>query len=428
MALAFMSLACTPLPRLCAVQHGDVARHIGVNDVTPDAAPTSPQQHAPADDVFRFDGHRFKGTFGKQLNEEFCQAIGEAYVVVMAAKGLILGHDGTDESRKICLWLSRGVTAQAADVYYFGAISLDEVRVAMTRRPMTCAIYVGADAPGSDQHTIWYLGSDRPAPNPEQDLALIARLAQRNAFLPSVRIGEIKDLVGSLTEPFLGSLLSTAFWNHDFNVTVVMSSDVDPITNLFKMLDQNGVLERMGITLHWAAPSAVDPLSPLRIAGPVNRVRQALQTTKANLGVVFSNAYETPMFFDETGEMVSPEVMMALIARNTARMFPENILLIGTDSPSFLAMTAHIDPRQVVTMAAADRRFRTQMLVERGRFGYIPPNRYFYAQLSGIESLLAPVLGAAQLVSSDVQLSALVADLEESLAEAPLPQVRGDGG
>jgi hypothetical protein len=146
------------------------------------------------------------------------------------------------------------------------------------------------------------------------------------------------------------------------------------------------------------------------------------------LGVVFSNAYETPMFFDETGEMVSPEVMMALIARNTARMFPENILLIGTDSPSFLAMTAHIDPRQVVTMAAADRRFRTQMLVERGRFGYIPPNRYFYAQLSGIESLLAPVLGAAQLVSSDVQLSALVADLGENLAEAPLPQVRGDGG
>lgn len=427
MALAFMSLAYAPLPRLGGLLHGEVVRPIGANVVKPSGVSTRARPPSPPDNGSRFDGRRFRGTFGKQLDEEFCQAIGQAYVVVMAAKGLILGHDGTDEARKICLWLAQGVTAQSADVFYFGAVSLDEMRLAMTRRPLTGAIYVGADAPGSDQHTIWYLGSDRPALHPEQDLALIARLADRNAFLPGVRFGETKDLVGSLTEAFLTSLLSTVSWNHECKATLVMSSDVDPITRLFRTLDQNGVLERMGIILHWAAPSAVDPLSPLRMAGPVNRVREALQTTQADFGVVFSNAYETPQFFDEKGEMVSPDVMMALIARNTAAMFPENILLFGTDSPAFLAKTSQIDPRQLVTMTSQDRAFRTQMLVEHATFGYVPPNRYFYAQLKGIESLLAPVLGAAQLVRNKLQLSALVADLMEDLTGVSLANPGGDG-
>lgn len=367
------------------------------------------------DEVFPtcFDGVRFRGRMLVELDQNVVDDIGRGFAVAMSARRVIIGHDGSATAMSLCHAIAGGLMIQGADVEDVGAAIVDEVRYAILRRRATGGIYVSAEDLGGMTYEVMCMGADGHVLDPMRDMAPIARIAQRSAFMPAVQIGVRVDTASNVRDAFVEALANAIDPHRGGPCRVVMNRDAAPAMSLFNALEKSGILALAGIELVATPTFQGSPVGRWALeAGTVrNLLAKAVVENKADLGVFWMSGAKVPVLVDETGEIVSHSDLMAIIGRH----------YLSTPGPAPVVFDPRcawlLGPQPVpgrppsIPVYPGDDVLSLTMRDQSACFGFQLPDLYCFDAVDQAASTILPVFKAASLSGPGLPFSRLVAEL-----------------
>lgn len=358
-----------------------------------------------------FDGKRLFGHVLFELDGDMVFNIGRAFAVAMSAQRVTIGHDGTSAGAQLVAHCIDGLLSQGSDVEDVGFTTLDEMRYATVQRRAMGGLYFCADPGFVGGYEICCLGADGQRADPAADLAAIARLAKRKAFMPGLGIGTRITVGPSVRAGFMESALLAARLRPGQSFRFVINSDVQPCMAQLQLLERMGVLGDSGIEIVWTPPASDGRRGGGSVPSQDRNVElgEAVRAASADAGVLFSSTMQAPLLFDERGEPVPAEVFLALLARRAlaarhldALIFDERLgWLLESAEPSGQVESHPALPWQAALPQAMRR--------HRANTAFMLPASCTYANLGFLENALVPLLCLPDLCAGGQRLSHLVA-------------------
>lgn len=367
-----------------------------------------------------FDGRRFRGRAYVELEPFVIEKLGCGFAVAMAAKRAIVAHDGTATGVHLNRALIAGLLAQGVNVEDMGSATLDELRFGIARRRACGGVYVAADDLGGQSYEIRCLGRDTQPLDPRTDLTAIARLAQRDAFMPAVNLGIRIDAAETVRESFVEALIGAMRIRRGPACRIVMNRDIRPVASLFQLLQHDELLRAAGI--EFAARPGLNQLPAAKWSVQNEALREQIADivvdSGAHLGVFWLSGLTTPLIADEQGQIVDHGDLMILLAkRHLAELSREPIVYDPRVAWQLGRLPENGTPGAFPSDADDDD-VRLIMRSRRASFGFQLPDRYYYGSLDAIESGVMAVLSIAELCGPQQPLSQLISS--SKAATSPL--------
>ena len=354
-----------------------------------------------------FKAYDVRGTVPDQLDEDLAHRIGSAFVAVLDAPAVVLGHDMRASSPGLAEAFAEGARLGGADVTTIGLASTDQLYFASGRAGLAGAMITASHNPAGDngikmchpgaRPVGWETGlrdirdqvasgpprrSERPGTRSEQDvLAAYADHLLSLAPVSGRRLRVVVDAgngMAGLTAPAVLGRLGTV--------------EMVPM-----------YLELDGSFPHHEA----NPIDPATLVDLQRRVRQE----QADLGLAFDGDADRCFLVDERGELVSPSALTSLIAERELQREPGAAVIHNL-------ITSRAVPELVA--ARGGRPIRTRvghsfikatMAQENAVFGGEHSGHFYFRDFWFADSgMLAALHALAALAQADVPLSRLMAD------------------
>jgi hypothetical protein len=373
---------------------------------------------APAVEQFPlcFDGQRLRGHFDVELDLAVMESIGCAFAVAMGAVRVIVGHDGTSAAMALAGRISAGIIMQGADVEDVGATTIDELRFAILRRRASGGIYVAVEDIASTAHEICCLGPDSQPVDINGDLVPIARLAERNAFMPAIQIGARIDTAASTRHAFAEALMELARIRRGPPCRLVMNRNIMPAATLFQALEQSGFLNAVGIEIvDWPT---LTPLPGGRLADGNPNIRaqisEAVRQHEADMGVFWFSGIRAPLIADKQGNIVAHTNLMLALADRYMNSIPENFIVYDPRCAWRLGNIPEGGNARAIPAYPHDDDVRHIMRSRRAAFGFQLPDRYFHAGFDSMESAVLSIFHLAKLITPEQSLTDLAMNVDRA--------------
>ncbi|MCR6031439.1 phosphomannomutase/phosphoglucomutase [Nocardioides sp. zg-579] len=366
----------------------------------------------PANIAAIFKAYDVRGTVPDQLDDDLARATGRAYVQVVGAETVVVGHDMRPSSPGMAQAFAEGAMAAGADVVMIGLASTDQLYFASGHLGVPGAMFTASHNPAQ------YNG-----------IKMCRAFAQPIGM--ETGLAEIRDLVaaGAPAEPTptrTGTCTEqdvlAAYADHLLSLAPVEGRRLKVVVDagngmaghtapaVFERLGDRVELVPMYFELDGTFPNhEANPIEPENLRDLQAKVLE----TGADVGLAFDGDADRCFLVDETGRNVSPSTLTALIAARelakepgatiihnliTSRAVPELVTELGGTPVRTRVGHSYIK----ATMAETDAIFGGE---HSGHFYF----RDFWRADSG---MLAALHALAALAGADVPLSALLAEYE----------------
>lgn len=263
-------------------------------------------------DASIFKAYDIRGIYPDQLNAEIMEKIGQAFVVFLNKKKILVGSDMRISSPTLVEAFIRGARKQGADVVSLGLISTDCLYFAAGKYGLPGAIITASHNP-KDYNGVKFC---RPGAEPiglETGLAEIKELVLLDELEPAKEKGGLAQNERILDE----------FREHCYKFI-----DKNKIKPLKIVVDAgNGMAGRIIPAVFRDLPCEIVPMyfeldgnfpnhQPSPIEKENNRDLMAeVKSEKADLGLAFDGDADRVFFVDNNGEMIDSSFIAAMIAQ-----------------------------------------------------------------------------------------------------------------
>lgn len=341
-----------------------------------------------------FDGLQLSGRFPQEFNELSLANLGQAVAVALNMTVAIMGHDGSEHARLLLHNLGIGLNLQSVDTVLADLCTLDELRFRLIDERLRHGLYIGRDPEQPDVYHLHCLDECGEIIRDEADLRAICTLAQRGAFLPSIRLGRKSGLMGDSLASYCEALLAAAMIGTGDRIGEIVSNAPWPAMNaLLTALNAAADNAGIGLRLH------VDPLrNSGRRRGGINP-REAAQAVKdavvargAVMGLIWHAHDRAPDIVDEQGNLLAHRDAMLMIAQ--ALMNDRYGCNIVHDARCTWAVNGlgRFPQSNAFPMAPNHAVLSRNMPVKRATYGFLLPDSHIFSQLHCTENALAAAL------------------------------------
>ncbi|TCJ22433.1 phosphomannomutase/phosphoglucomutase [Nocardioides jejuensis] len=356
-----------------------------------------------------FKAYDIRGLVGSQIDEELAHRIGAAFVQVLGADTVVVGHDMRPSSPGMAGAFADGAAQAGADVVLIGLASTDQLYFASGSLGHAGAMFTASHNPAA------YNGIKlcRPGAAPvgmETGLAEIRDLVLAGTAPTSGRIGEITS--HDVLEAYAAHLL---------NLAPVKGRPLKVVAdagNGMAGLTAPAVFERLGAEQAELVPMyfELDGTFPNHEANPIEPenlvdLQKKVLEEGADIGLAFDGDADRCFLVDEKGGLVSPSTLTALIAHRELAKEPGGTIIHNL-------ITSRSVPEIVVEQGGVPVRTRVghsyikATMAETGAiFGGEHSGHFYFRDFWRADSgMLAALHALAALAETDQPLSALLAD------------------
>jgi phosphomannomutase len=272
-----------------------------------------------------FKAYDIRGTFPDQINAALAHDAGAAFVQVIGARdsGVVVGYDMRPSSPGLARAFAEGAADQGADVLVIGLASTDELYCASGLSGRAGAMFTASHNPAQ------YNGIKlcRPGAAPvgqDTGLAQIRDLVVAGALPTVAPVGQVHetDFLGQYADYLRGLVDLTGI--RTLNVVVDAGNGMAGLTvpRVFHGLPLD--VDALYFELDGTFPNhEANPIEPENLRDLQARVREL----GADLGLAFDGDADRCFVVDETGAIVSPSVLTALIAARELQRVPGSSII-----------------------------------------------------------------------------------------------------
>ena len=271
-----------------------------------------------------FKAYDIRGIYPEEINEEAAYKIGAAFAVFIKKVSnkinpqVVVGRDNRLSSDALFDSLSKGITSQGVDVIDIGLSATPTLYFAVANYNYDGGINV-TSSHNPKQYNGFKLVREGAIPLSEiSGIEEIKELAIANDFPKVEKRGEI------IKEDVLIDYISLNREKEPLNIKMIVDT-ANSVSGVFvpKIFDQVGLIHIFS-DLNGDFPNhEPDPLKKENI----EKLQQKVIEDKANLGVAFDGDGDRVFFVNEKGEVISSDMILALVASIILRENPGSRIL-----------------------------------------------------------------------------------------------------
>ena len=250
-----------------------------------------------------FKAYDIRGIYGEQLNEDIAYKIGRAFAMYIGSK-IVVAKDNRLSSDSLFEALTRGITDQGSDVYNIGLSTSPMFYFAVSNLVCDGGVIITASHNPPQYNGFKMVRSDAMPLSGEDGIDQIKQLVEENNFSSSKK-GNISTL--DITDKYVNS-----FEIKKYNLKVVVDT-ANSVSGL--------IVNRMfrGVSLFHLF-SELDGSFPNHEPNPLEEknikdLREKVLEYGADIGIAFDGDGDRVFFVDEKGELISSDLIIALIAK-----------------------------------------------------------------------------------------------------------------
>lgn len=250
-----------------------------------------------------FKAYDIRGIYGEQLNEDIAYKIGRAFAVYIGSK-IVVAKDNRLSSDSLFEALTRGITDEGSDVYNIGLSTSPMFYFAVSNLVCDGGVIITASHNPPQYNGFKMVRSDAMPLSGEDGIDQIKQLVEENNFSSSKK-GNISTL--DITDKYVNS-----FEIKKYNLRVVVDT-ANSVSGL--------IVNRMfsGVSLFHLF-SELDGSFPNHEPNPLEEknikdLKEKVLEHGADIGIAFDGDGDRVFFVDEKGELISSDLIIALIAK-----------------------------------------------------------------------------------------------------------------
>ncbi|MFZ0531510.1 MAG: phosphomannomutase/phosphoglucomutase [Propionicimonas sp.] len=351
------------------------------------------------------------------------RVIGAAFAAAFELAGaeFVLGRDMRAGGRELSLAFADGARSQGASVLDMGLASTDEVWFASGYTHLPGVQFTASHNPAAYNGIKFCLPDAAPI-TPD----LMARIVE----LSSTELAPV-EVPGGYRE---------------VDLLAAYAAHLHSLVNLSATRRLKVVVDAGNGMAGWTTPAVLGPLAvdvvglftdldgsfpnhPPNPLEPANLVdaQRAVRETGADLALVFDGDADRCFIIDELGEVVTPSVITALIARAELAREPGATIVVNTITSRAVGEVVAAAGGRLAISAVGHTRMKALMAQHHAIFGGEHSAHYYFRDFWGADTgMLAGLHVLAMLGRSDSTMSGLVADLPQYAASGEINSVVAD--
>jgi phosphomannomutase len=357
-----------------------------------------------------FKAYDVRGTVPDQLDEDLARATGHAYVRVLGADTVVIGHDMRPSSPGLAAAFADGATAAGADVVLIGLASTDQLYFASGHLGHPGAMFTASHNPAQYNGIKMCRAQAQPV-GMETGLAEIRDLVLAGDRSPAERTGSTREQ--DVLDAYADHLLSLApVAGRRLTVVVDAGNGMAGHTApaVFGKLGDRVELVPLYFELDGTFPH--HEANPIEAENLVDLQARVLEVG-ADIGLAFDGDADRCFLVDERGRTVSPSTLTGLIAARELRKEPGATIIHNL-------ITSRAVPEIVTELGGVPVRTRVGHSFIKARmaetdaiFGGEHSGHFYFRDFWRADSgMLAALHTLAALAETDLPLSELLADYE----------------
>jgi phosphomannomutase len=256
-----------------------------------------------------FKAYDIRGVYKEQLDENTAYNVGRAFVTFMNCKKVVVGRDMRTSSPSLFKELARGITDQGADVIFIGLCTTPMVSFTLCEHNYDCGIMVSASHNPGEYNAFKLVGKKGQQLSAKTGIDDIFELCLKGEFSEPEGKGNIieKDVI----KEYVQHHLSSSTFSNDLKVVLDFGNGVGSVSAL-PFLKEKG-LETINLYPQPDGSFPNHPANPLEFENLVD-VRKKVKEENADIGFAFDGDADRCLAIDENGEIIMPDLMLALFA------------------------------------------------------------------------------------------------------------------
>jgi phosphomannomutase len=346
------------------------------------------------------------------------RAIGAAFVQVLGltARSFVLGRDMRSSGPELAAAFIDGATGQGADVIDIGLASTDQLWFASGHFSLP-GVQLTASHNPSDYNGVKFCLADAAPIEPEQLLAIKA-LALAGDLPPAPTPGTRTET--DVLPAYAAHLHALVPMAGTRRLRVVYDAGNGMAGHTAPAVLGPLNLDLIGLFTELDGSFPNHPPNPLEPANLVD-AQAAVRAHHADVGLVFDGDADRCFIIDERGEVVSPSLVTALIARHELAAEPGGTIVINTITSRAVNRVVADAGGQVVISKVGHTAVKALMAEHDAIFGGEHSAHYYFRAFWGADTgMLAALHVLALLGHSAGTMSQLVAELPAFAASGEL--------
>jgi phosphomannomutase len=372
-----------------------------------------------------FKAYDVRGLVPEQLDEELARATGRAFVRVVGADTVVVGHDMRPSSPGMAGAFADGATEAGADVVLIGLASTDQLYFASGHLGHPGVMFTASHNPAQYNGIKMCRAGATPIGR-ETGLAEIRDVVAAGAASGGTRQGSIDE--HDVLEAYAAHLLTLApVTGRRLKVVVDAGNGMAGYTApaVFGRLGEHQVeLVPLYFELDGSFPHhEANPIEPANLVD----LQQRVVAEGADVGLAFDGDADRCFLVDEQGRAVSPSTLTALIAaRELAKEPGATVIHNLITSRSVPEIVTELGGRPVRTRVGHS--YIKATMAETGAiFGGEHSGHFYFRDFWRADSgMLAALHALAALAETDRPLSALLAEYERYVVSGEINSTVAD--
>ena len=361
-----------------------------------------------------FKAYDVRGRLGETLDEAIAARIGAAFGHVLGASHVVVGHDARESSPVLKAAAIRGLRETGARVTDIGLCGTEEVYFATGHLRADGGLMVTASHNPIEWNGMKLVGPGSRPIDPGAELSRVRETAERQDWTRAATLGDLREL--SMRDAYADRVAGFARDLAGKPFRLVADAGNGTAGAAF-----DAVLERLTaagaqieVTRLRHAP---DPSFPHGIPNPLlpeNRAMtaEAVRASGADLGIAWDGDFDRCFFFDETGDFIDGQYVVALLARAALGLEPGATIVLDPRVTWATTEAVTAAGGKPVLSKTGHAFVKTRMRETGAVYGGEMSAHHYFRDFFHCDSGMVPwVLMLSVLAETGLPMSALVADM-----------------
>ena len=353
-----------------------------------------------------------RGLVDQEITPDFSFALGGAFARFLAEERepatVVIGEDMRPSSPLLAQAFADGVTSQGFDAIRIGLASTDMAYFASGTLNLPGAMFTASHNPAEYNGIKLCKSAARPI-GQDSGLRRIRDLIVEGFPVSSRSMGKVseRDMLGEYVE-FLLSLFGAELTSASRRLKVVIDAGngMAGHTAPAVMSRLNVDIIPMYFELDGSFPNhEANPIDPANVVD----LQKAVKKHKADIGLAFDGDADRCFLIDETGAIVNPSALTALIAVRELKRKPGSSIIYNLISSKAVAEVVTENSGKPIRSRVGHSFIKTLMAETNAVFGGEHSGHFYFADFWRADSgMLAALFALAELSGSDKSLSQLL--------------------
>ena len=353
-----------------------------------------------------------RGLVDQEITPDFSFALGGAFARFLAEERepatVVIGEDMRPSSPLLAQAFADGVTSQGFDAIRIGLASTDMAYFASGTLNLPGAMFTASHNPAEYNGIKLCKSAARPI-GQDSGLRRIRDLIVEGFPVSSRSMGKVseRDMLGEYVE-FLLSLFGAELTSASRRLKVVIDAGngMAGHTAPAVMSRLNVDIIPMYFELDGSFPNhEANPIDPANVVD----LQKAVKKHKADIGLAFDGDADRCFLIDETGAIVNPSALTALIAVRELKRKPGSSIIYNLISSKAVAEVVTENGGKPIRSRVGHSFIKTLMAETNAVFGGEHSGHFYFTDFWRADSgMLAALFALAELSGSDKSLSQLL--------------------